>query len=468
MSSKDLLLKKESGWLKADNDDIQKTDGFADEYIKYINDNKTERENVKFIQQQAEKNGFVSLDEFVKSNKIINKVYYNNKSKSIFLAVLNDDNIENGFNIVASHIDSPRLDLKQNPIFEDNNLAYLKTHYYGGIKKFHWLNIPLAIHGRIVKIDGTIEDIIIGEDDNEPILIIPDLLPHLSKKLSDKKISEAYKGEDLNIIIGNIPSKIDDKEIKDKVKFNILKQLNKKYGLIEADFQSAELEIVPAIKARIAGLDESLIAGYGHDDRSSSYALLQAILNIKNVKRHSLAVFIDKEEIGSEGNSSIQSRALEYFISELIEKRKKVFNEKMLRKSLYNSYALSADVDAAYDPNHKDVFDVNNTGKMGNGVILTKYTGHGGKYDANDANAEYVGKIRQLFTNNNVIFQFGGLGKVDEGGGGTIAKYLANYGMEIIDCGTPVLGMHSPYEVISKLDLFQTYKAFYTFLTSMN
>ncbi len=468
MSSKDLLVKEESGWLKVKNDELKKVDNFADEYIAYLNNNKTERENVNFIKKTAEDNGFVSLEEFMRSDAKSNKIYYNNRNKSIFLAVLGDDDIENGFNIISSHIDSPRLDLKQNPVFEDTGMAFLKTHYYGGIKKFHWLNIPLAIHGRVIKLNGESVDIVIGEDENDPVVVIPDLLPHLSRKLSDKKIAEAYKGEDLNILIGNIPASVADKEIKDKVKYNILKLLNDKYGLVESDFQSAELEIVPAIKARYAGLDSSFIAGYGHDDRSSSFALLKSIIKTDKVNRNVLAVFVDKEEIGSEGNSSIQSRALEFFISEIIEKKKNSFNEKMLRKSLYNSYALSADVDAAFDPNHKEVFDVRNTGKIGNGVILTKYTGHGGKYDANDANAEYVGKVRKLFNDNNVIFQFGSLGKVDEGGGGTIAKYLANYGMEIIDCGTPVLGMHSPYEIISKLDLYQTFKAFESFFNKFN
>ncbi len=461
-----LLLKEKSGWSIIDKNEENEINKFANNYINYLNKNKTERENVNYIEKIAKENGFISLEEFINQKEIKSKkVFFNNKNKSIFLAVINFNNLENGFNIVSAHLDSPRLDLKQNPVYEDNNLAYLKTHYYGGIKKYHWLNIPLAIHGRIVKEDGGIVDIIIGEEENEPIVLIPDLLPHLSRQLSDKKIREAYKGEDLNIIIGNIPFNIKNKDIKEKVKYNILSILHKKYGIKESDFQSAELEIVPALKAREAGLDRSFIAGYGHDDRSSVFALLEAIIKSNNTKRNAIALFVDKEEIGSEGNSSIQSRAIELFISEIIDKIDKNFNDKKLRKSLYNSFALSADVDAGYDPNYKDVFDIRNTGKMGNGVILTKFTGHGGKYDANDANAEYVGKIRKLFNENNIIYQFGSLGKVDEGGGGTVAKYLANLGMEIIDCGTPVLGMHSPYELISKLDLYQTYKAFYSFFT---
>ncbi len=458
-----LLLKEESGWLKIDKNEKILIKNFAKEYIEFLNNVKTEREAVEFIKEAAEKNGFISFKNLLKSKKVYagQKIYAVNRNKSIILAIIGKEPLESGLNIICAHIDSPRLDLKQNPLYEDTELAYLKTHYYGGIKKYHWLNIPLAIHGKIVRLDGKVIDIKIGEKEDEPVFIIPDLLPHLSKKLKEKKISEAIPAENLNLLIGNIP--ISEKDQKDPVKIAILELLNKKYGIMESDFNSAEIEIVPAFKAREAGLDKSFIVGYGQDDRISSYATFKAIIETQNPQRTSIALLIDKEEIGSEGNSSIQSKFFEIFVSDLIEKISGKYYEKNLKISLAKSYGISADVDAAYDPNYKDVYDIRNTAKLGHGVIFTKYTGYGGKYDANDANAEYVGKLRKLFTENNVIFQFGELGKVDEGGGGTIAKYLANYGMEVIDCGPPVLGMHSPYELTSKFDLYQTFKGYKVF-----
>ncbi len=460
-----LLTKDKSGWLEIKESEKKSIDTFSKNYIKFLNQVKSEREAVEFIKEDIDKKGFVSIDN-KKSLTPGDKVYHINRNKSIIIAVIGKENPQKGFNIICSHIDSPRLDLKQSPLYEDNELAYLKTHYYGGIKKYHWLNIPLSIHGRIVRIDGKTIDIKIGENEDDPVFIIPDLLPHLSKKIGDKKMSEAVPAENLNLLVGNIP--IADKDIKEPVKIAILKILNEKYGITESDFNSAEIEIVPAFKAREAGIDRSFIVGYGQDDRISSYALFKAITETENPKRTSIAIMIDKEEIGSEGNSSIQSNVMEIFVSDLIEKSENKYYEKDLKMAFYNSYALSADVDAAYDPNYKDVFDLKNSGKLGHGVIFTKYTGHGGKYDANDANAEYVGKLRKIFTQNNIIFQFGELGKIDEGGGGTIAKYLANYGMEVIDCGPPVLGMHSPYELTSKLDLYYAYKAYKTFFVAID
>lgn len=462
-----LLLKEESGWIRIDRKERKLIEKFAAEYIKFLNNVKTERESVEFFKKEANRYGFISFDEFLKSDKTSTKrkIYITNRNKSIILAVLGKQPPESGLNIICAHIDSPRLDLKQNPLYEDTELTYLKTHYYGGIKKYHWLNIPLAIHGKIVRLDGKVIDIKIGESDDDPVFVIPDLLPHLSKKLKNKKIEEAVPAENLNLLIGNIP--VPDKKQKDPVKIAILKLLNKKYGIVESDFNSAEIEIVPALKAKEAGIDKSFIVGYGQDDRISSYATFRAITEIENPERTSIALFIDKEEIGSEGNSSVQSKFFEIFISDLLEKVSKKYYEKYSKIALSRSYGISADVDAAYDPNYKDVYDIRNTAKLGHGVIFTKYTGYGGKYDANDANAEYVGKLRKLFTENNVIFQFGELGKVDEGGGGTIAKYLANYGMDIIDCGPPVLGMHSPYELTSKLDLYHTFKGYKIFFQKM-
>ncbi len=458
-----LLSKEKSGWLNVKKEDNKLIEEISKAYINFLDQIKTEREAVDFIAGFALENDYIDLKDFLKldSNLQGKKIVFTNKGKNIILAIIGKKPLEKGINIICSHIDSPRLDLKQSPLYEDSNLAFLKTHYYGGIKKFHWLNIPLAIHGKVITIDGKNIDIKIGNDDNDPIFIIPDLLPHLSKKVSSKKVSEAFPAENLNLIIGNIP--INDKE-KEGVKINILNILNKKYGIKEDDFNSAELEIVPAMRPKEAGLDRSFIAGYGQDDRISSYCAFKAIMATSQPKRTSVILLIDKEEIGSEGNSSVQSKFLELFLSEIIEKLNGSYNEKMLKKCLYNSYGLSSDVDVGYDPNYKDVFDKRNTAKMGNGIVLTKYTGHGGKYGASDANAEYVGKIRKLFKDNNIIFQFGSLGKIDEGGGGTISKFLANYGMEVLDAGPPILGMHSPYELSSKFDLYQTFCALKIFL----
>lgn len=457
-----LKTEEKSGWLKVTKEENKAIEQLSKNYMDVLNTIKTERESVDYFSKIAQEKGFITLDNFLKleSDFAGKKVLFSNRGKSIILAIIGKKPMEKGINIVCGHIDSPRLDLKQNPLYEDSGLAFLKTHYYGGIKKFHWFNIPLAIHGKVITIDGKMINIKIGDDANDPVLIIPDLLPHLSKKISDKKVSEAFPAENLNLVVGNIP--IDEKE-KEAVKINILNILNKKYGIIEEDFNSAELEIVPAFPPREAGFDKSFIAGYGQDDRISSFCAFKSIMEINDPKRTSLALLIDKEEIGSEGNSSIQSKFFELFLSEVIEKINGSYNEKMLKQCLYNSFAISSDVEVGFDPTYKEVFDLNNTAKLGHGLVLTKYAGHGGKYSTNDANAEYMGKIRKLFKENKVIFQFGSLGKIDEGGGGTISKFLANYGMEILDAGPPILGMHSPYELSSKFDLFQTYKAFKVF-----
>ncbi len=459
-----LSEKEKSGWLQIKKEEKKLLEAFSKPYLDFLNTAKTERESVEYFHSLAKKNNFIDLINFqtLKSGFKGKKIVHVNKNKSIILSIIGKEPIEKGINIICGHIDSPRLDLKQNPLYEDTGLGFLKTHYYGGIKKFHWLNIPLAIHGVITRLDGKTINIRIGEDKDDPVFIIPDLLPHLSGKLNKKKVSDAFPAENLNLITGNIP--LDDADEKEGVKINILKILNRKYGIVEQDFNSAELEAVPAIKAREAGIDRSFIAGYGQDDRLCSFCAAQSIMEISNPIRTTVVLLIDKEEIGSEGSSSIQSRFFELFLSEIINKLDPSYNETMLKKCLYNSYGISSDVEVGFDPNYKDVFDIRNTAKIGNGIALTKYTGHGGKYHASDANAEYVGKIRKLFKENNIIFQIGTIGKVDEGGGGTIARFLANYGMEIIDAGAPVLGMHSPYELTSKLDIFQTYKAYKLFL----
>ncbi|MDD5065809.1 MAG: aminopeptidase [bacterium] len=461
-----LVLKEKSAWLLMKEDEKKGLEKLSREYLDFLNQCKTERECVSYFYEAAVKKGFTEVKDFLSSGSVKpgRKIVSTNRNKNIILTVVGKRPMEEGLNIICAHMDSPRLDLKQNPLYEDTNLVFLKTHYYGGIKKFHWLNIPLAIHGRIVKINGETIDLKLGEKEEDPVFLIPDLLPHLSKKLSEKTVTDAFQAENLNLVMGHIPVDEDEKEA---VKINILKMLNEQYGFDEKDFNSAELEIVPSLKAREAGFDRSFIAGYGQDDRISSFLAFQALMNTEQPDRTSVVLLIDKEEVGSEGNSSIQSKFFELFISDLLEKTGKEYSEKVLKKTLYNSYAISADVDSAFDPNYKDVFDIRNTSKIGYGLVLVKYTGHGGKYGASDANAEYMARIRKLLTDHQVIFQFGSIGKIDEGGGGTISKFLASYGMEIVDAGTPVLGMHSPYELTSKADLHEALKAFTVFFSKM-
>lgn len=461
-----LMLKEKSGWLLIKENEKREMEALGRDYLDFLSACKTERECVTYFSGQAGRSGFKELGDTAASASLKPgaKVMGVSRNKSIILAVIGKKPLQEGLNIICAHMDSPRLDLKQNPLYEDTGLAYLKTHYYGGLKKFHWLNIPLAIHGKVVKLSGESVEFRLGENENDPVFVIPDLLPHLSKKLSEKTVKEAFVAENMNLVMGHIPV---DEEEKEAVKANLLKILNDQYGIDEKDFNSAEIEIVPAFRPREAGLDKSFIAGYGQDDRICSYLAFRSILETETPERTGLVLLIDKEEIGSEGNSSIQSKFFELFLGDLMEKTDSGTSEKSLKKTLYNSQAISADVDVAFDPNYKEVFDIRNTGKIGNGIVLVKYTGHGGKYGANDSNAEYVARLRKLFTENNVLFQFGSLGKIDEGGGGTISKFLAAYGMEIIDAGTPILGMHSPYELSSKSDLFQSRRAFTVFFSKM-
>ncbi|SHJ81185.1 aminopeptidase [Paramaledivibacter caminithermalis] len=438
---------------------------FADEYRDFLDNGKTERECVDEIVKIAKLKGFRNIQEIIKNNEEIKpgmKIYAHNKGKTALLLVVGQEKIEKGMNVVGTHIDSPRLDLKPFPLYEDGGLALLKTHYYGGIRKYQWTSLPLALHGVIFKKNGEKIDIIIGEEDNDPVFFITDLLPHLSKNQSEKKLEEGITGEGLNIVVGNIP--LGDNDIKDKVKFNIMKILNDKYGIEEDDFTVAEIEVVPAGKARDVGLDRSLLSGYGHDDRVCSFAALKAILDIENPQRTCVSFFADKEEVGSQGNTGMESMFFENMISELIALQNKTYNELLLKRALSATRVLSGDVAAGFDPNYPDVHDKRNAAFIGKGVAIVKYTGSRGKSGCNDANAEFTAQVRKIFSDNNVVWQVGELGKVDQGGGGTIAYILANYGAEVIDCGTPVLSMHAPYELISKADLFMTFKGYKAFL----
>ena len=432
---------------------------FSDEYIHFLNRSKTEREATSFITEILDKNGFVNI----KDKMILvpgDKVYYVNREKSVYVAIIGNKPVEAGLNIIGSHIDSPRLDLKPNPLYEDTGFAYFKTHYYGGIKKYQWTTIPLSIHGVIVKANGEKVTINVGEDDNDPIFTITDLLPHLAQEQMEKKLKDSISGEDLNLLIGSIP--IGDEKTTERIKLNILKILNDKYGITERDFVSSELELVPAFKARSLGFDRSMVAGYGQDDKVCAYTSLRALLDTVTPAKTAVCIFADKEEIGSMGNTGMESHVFDTFISELLNKTN-TNRPNLLDKVFCNSKMLSADVDAGLDPIYASVSEKNNYAYLGKGVGLNKYTGIRGKSGASDANAEFVAQIRNIFESNNISYQVSELGKVDTGGGGTIAYILANKGVDVIDCGVPVLSMHSPYEVTSKFDVYESYKAYRVF-----
>ena len=452
-----LFRKKQNGWEM--NIDINQIQNFARDYISFLNKAKTERECVKEFKKILEENNFQDIKE--KENlKAGDKIYYINRHKNIYAAVIGSDDLKNGFNIIGSHIDSPRLDLKPNPLYESEDLALFKTHYYGGIKKYQWVNIPLSMHGVIVTKNKKIE-INIGEKDDEPIFTIADLLPHLSKQQDKKKLEEAISGEDLNILVGSIPYETDE-EISEKVKLNILNILNQKYGIVERDFVSSEIEFTPAMKAKSLGFDQSLVAGYGQDDRVCAYTSLKALLNINNPKRTAICLFADKEEIGSMGNTGMSSRSFEYFLSEILNKT--IGNKPGLLDEIFqNTKVLSADVTGAYNPNYPNIYEKNNESYIGHGISVIKYTGSASKGGASDANAEYVGYIRNLFEKNNIAYQNSEMGKIGIGGGGTIAYILADKGTDVIDCGIPVISMHSPYEITSKFDIYNAYKAYEVF-----
>jgi aspartyl aminopeptidase len=434
---------------------------FAERYKHFLDHAKTERESVRTIEAFAKNKGFKDIGKGDGKNKFCRI----NKNKSIALAVLGKRPLASGLHIIASHIDSPRLDLKQNPLYEETDLAFLKTHYYGGIKKYQWLARPLAIHGTILRKDGSSLDLHIGEAEEDPVFTIADMLPHLSRKIqADKKVSEAFEGEKLNVLVGSLP--IGDDETKERFKLAVLEHLFSTYGLIEEDLMSAEIEIVPAGKARDVGWDRGLVGAYGQDDRVCAWTSLEAIGGVKPPEVTAVALFTDKEEIGSDGSTGAKSRFLEDFVGDLLEMSGQEAGGKALRACLMNSKALSADANAALDPDYQEVHEKRNAAKMGYGVCITKFTGSGGKVGSSDANAEYLGHIRKLFNDNGVVWQTGEIGKVDEGGGGTIARFLAVYGMEVLDCGTPILSMHAPLEISSKADIYMTYKAYRAFYES--
>ncbi|NYB72664.1 aminopeptidase [Sedimentibacter hydroxybenzoicus DSM 7310] len=462
-----LFYKKNFIWEKLNSNERTEVFDISDDYRKFIDASKTERLSIKEIIKRAEAKGFVNF-ESIKEVKPGDRLYYINKEKNAVLVVVGKEKIENGMNIVGSHVDAPRIDIKQNPLYEEHGLSLLKTHYYGGIRKYQWVTIPLAMYGTVVKANGEIVDISIGDDEKDPIFYITDLLPHLAKDQNEKKLSEAIEGEGLNVIIGSLPADCtgnDDEDGKDKkFKYNVLKILKEKYGMIEEDFQTAELEIVPAGKSRDVGIDRGMIAAYGHDDRVCAYTSLKAILEVKNTDKTAVALFVDKEEIGSVGNTGMQSMFFNNMVAELIALQNNgVYSELSLKRSLSNSSMLSSDVAAGVDPTYPQVSEIQNSPIMGKGVAMVKYTGSRGKSGANDANAEYIGKLRKLFNENNVVWQPAELGKVDQGGGGTIAYIMANYNMDVVDLGVPVLSMHAPYEIISKTDLYMTYKAYKVF-----
>ena len=451
-----LFWKRNSAW---DNSKDKKSAyDFAEKYKSFLATSKTEREATKTILAGLITNGFKDILKISKL-KPGDKVYLNQKGKSVVAAIIGKEN--NKFNLVGSHIDSPRLDLKPNPLTEEDGIALLKTHYYGGIKKYQWTNVDLALYGVIYTKSGKKIDLKIGEKDGEPRFIVSDLLPHLAKKQMEKQATEVVQGEQLNVFLGNVP--IEGNDVKDAVKLNVLNILNKDYGIIEEDFSFAELTFVPAGKPTDIGFDMSMVAAYGQDDKSCSYANYAALLAVKNPKITAVAYFSDKEEIGSLGNTGAQSFILLDFAEYLVEKLSlKVTANYMLR----NSRAISADVGAALDPNFSEVHEKRNAAHLGCGVVIEKYTGAGGKYNANDTHAEYLNDIRKILQDNNIAWQTGELGKIDLGGGGTIAMYLSRFGMDTVDAGPAILGMHAPRDVLSKIDLYQSFKLYKAFFES--
>ena len=456
-----LLTHKKNGWESLQEPEKKKVMKFSDGYINYLNNGKIEREIIAESEKIAKEHGFKPLSSF-KKLKAGDKVYYINRAKNIILAVIGKDKLENGVNVVGAHTDSPRLDLKPNPLYEDTDFSYFKTQYYGGIKKYQWVTIPLAIHGVVALKNGKTVNVRIGDEDDDLTFVITDLLPHMGRHQMERKASEVIEGENLTLLIGSMP--INDEKVKEKVKLNTMVILNEKYGITEEDFLSAELEVVPAFKAKSLGFDKSMVGGYGQDDKVCSYCSLMAICETEAPQKTAVCLLVDKEEIGSVGNTGMESLAFETFLGELINLCGESGTPNILHRLYQHSTMLSADVDGAFDPLYASVADKRNASFFGYGVGMNKYTGGRGKGGANDANAEFIAKIRTLFDENKVRFQIAELGKVDEGGGGTIAYILANKGMDVIDCGTPVLSMHSPFETTSKFDVYHSYLAYKAFL----
>ena len=465
MSDTKVTLKKEykNTWDTYSKEDLEKLFAYAERYRKFISDNKTERECIRDLVKKAEAAGYQDIQELIKADKRLvsgDKVYANYKDKTLILFCVGEKPLTEGLNLLGAHLDSPRLDLKPNPLYEDTDFAMLKTHYYGGVKKYQWVAMPLAIHGVVAKKDGSIVNLNIGEDETDPVVGISDLLIHLAGEQMQKKLSEAIKGEDLNICLGSIPL---EGEEKDKVKANILKLLYEKYGIVEEDLVSAEIEIVPAGAARDYGLERSMIIGYGQDDRVCGYASFEAQLEVEKPVKTTATVLVDKEEIGSVGASGMQSHFFENMVAELLNLTGE-YSSLLLKRTLANSKMLSSDVTAGYDPNYASVLEKNNAAYFGKGVVFMKYTGSRGKSGSNEANAEFVAELRRIMEENQVSWQTAELGRIDLGGGGTIAYILAHYGMDVIDCGVPVHSMHAPWEITSKADLYEMRKAYVAFL----
>ena len=460
-------MKTENAWEKYTKTQLEEVDALSRAYRAFLNHGKTERECVKQIVEHVKEAGYKELSELIKEGKTCkpgDKVYAVNMEKAVILFQVGSEPLENGMNILGAHIDSPRLDVKQNPLYEDGDFAFLDTHYYGGIKKYQWVTIPLAIHGVVVKKNGEKVVINIGEKEDDPVFFISDLLVHLAAEQLEKKASKVIEGEALDIIIGNRPLQdVKDDEKKEKVQAFTLKLLKEQYEIEEKDFLSAELEIVPAGEAREAGLDRSMVLGYGQDDRVCAFSSLEAILEVQDLKRTGCCILVDKEEIGSVGATGMQSRFFENTVAELLALTTGAYNDLILRRCLANSRMLSSDVSSAFDPTYAASFDKKNVAYLGHGMVFNKFTGARGKSGSNDANAEYLGFIRKVMDDAGVTFQTAELGKVDLGGGGTIAYILSLYGMNVIDCGVPVLNMHAPHEATSKADLYEAkcgYKAF--------
>jgi aspartyl aminopeptidase len=462
-------MEREVAWKKyPEGEKRQVVMDFAEGYRQFLSDHKTERECVNYFEAEAKKAGFKDLDDIIKNNdslKAGDKVYRNNMGKGLAMFVIGRENPENGIAILGAHIDSPRMDLKQNPLYEDTDMALLDTHYYGGIKKYQWVTLPLALHGVVAKKDGTLVTVNIGEDASDPVFGVSDLLIHLSQDQMKKEGAKVVEGEDLNVLIGSIPLEAaeDDTDKKDLVKKNILRILKDKYDFEEEDFLSAEIEVTPAGAARDYGFDRSMIMGYGHDDRSCAYPSFKAILDVEAGEKTYACLLVDKEEIGSVGATGMQSTFYEDTVAEILSLLGHDSNL-AVRHAMRNSRALSSDVSAAYDPNYPSVNEKNNCAYFGRGLVINKYTGARGKSGSNDASAEYVAQVRKIFDENGVSWQTSELGKVDQGGGGTIAYILGNYDMNVIDSGVAVLNMHAPWEIISKADLYEAYLGYKAFL----
>jgi len=453
--SEQLIMNSENGSIKLSDSELVATDNYCEEYKHFLNVGKTEREATAEAVKLAELAGFVPFDRN-KTYSAGEKFYTVNRDKAIILAVMGTEPVSKGVHIAAAHVDSPRLDLKPNPLYENDELGYFKTHYYGGIKKYQWTAIPLSLHGVVIRKDGTKVNVTIGENDDEPQFCVTDLLPHLATEQMKRPAAQAISGENLNILIGSQAFR--EGKASELVKLNIMKILNDKYGIIESDFLSAELELVPAFKARDIGFDRSLIGSYGHDDRVCAFAALKAALDTNNPEYTSVTILTDKEEIGSDGNTGLNSAYLKYFIEDLAD-----MQGAKVREVLSNSVCLSADVNAAYDPTYADVYEKRNSCKINYGAVITKYTGARGKSGTSDASAEFMYKIRNLLESKNVLWQTGELGKVDAGGGGTVAMFIANLNVDVVDLGVPVLSMHAPYEIVSKIDAYMTYRAIFEF-----